>query len=345
MRTKKKLIARLALGAAAALVAGLATLAVALAALRAEREEWTEGQQRERQRLVERSREYLGELAGRIQALPVDASLVGEVESRYFEEQATAPLYVWAMSPGDEVLFGVPREVFNRLNGIYERDVVPRLKEGVYLDRQTFLRNLVDQSDEIEPGAFSEGGEEDEQAWRRWGRDRWEEEGSFMLSAPLRTADGAPLGSLYLKRGPLRERDHYRENAGLMLVADGATVMAVAALAFLWVLLPTWVYVDARERGVRRAALYAFLTVISSLIGFLVYLIARPEQARALQCPGCGRELNGGAFCPHCGRDLAAAFCAACRYPLEPDWVFCPACRTEIRPRSASGAAAPQATS
>ena len=36
-----------------------------------------------------------------------------------------------------------------------------------------------------------------------------------------------------------------------------------ASIAFLWVLLPTWVYVDARERGVRRAPLFAFLTVIS----------------------------------------------------------------------------------
>ncbi len=98
-------------------------------------------------------------------------------------------------------------------------------------------------------------------------------------------------------------------------------------------LLPTWVYVDARERGVRRAPLFAFLTVISSLVGLVVYLIARPGGRRArLACPGCAREVNGGAFCPHCGRDLSASFCPACRYPLKPDWAFCPACRTEIKP-------------
>jgi predicted amidophosphoribosyltransferase len=41
--------------------------------------------------------------------------------------------------------------------------------------------------------------------------------------------------------------------------------------------------------------------------------------------------VNGGAFCPHCGRDLSASFCATCRYPLKPDWAYCPSCRTEIK--------------
>ena len=102
-------------------------------------------------------------------------------------------------------------------------------------------------------------------------------------------------------------------------------------------LLPTWVFVDARGRGVRRAALYAFLTVLSAVIGLVVYLIARPEDPRSLPCPGCGKDVDGGAYCPHCGRDLSAAFCASCRYPLKADWVYCPACRTEIKPPAAAG--------
>ena len=83
----------------------------------------------------------------------------------------------------------------------------------------------------------------------------------------------------------------------------------------------------------RRAPLFAFLTVISSLVGLVVYLISRPEDMRTLACPGCAREVNGGAFCPHCGRDLSSAFCPACRYPLKSEWAFCPACRTELKPQ------------
>ena len=111
--------------------------------------------------------------------------------------------------------------------------------------------------------------------------------------------------------------------------------MTALSGAFLWLLLPTWVYVDARGRGVRRAWLFAFLTAISVLVGLVVYLIARPEAPAALQCPGCGREVDGAAWCPHCGHDLSASFCGTCRYPLKADWAFCPACRTEIKPDGA----------
>jgi predicted amidophosphoribosyltransferase len=107
--------------------------------------------------------------------------------------------------------------------------------------------------------------------------------------------------------------------------------VAALAFVFLWILLPTWVYVDARERGARRGLLFAALTAISSLVGLVVYLIARPEDGRTLVCPACGHEVDGGAYCPHCGRDLSAAFCATCRYPLKPDWAYCPSCRTEIK--------------
>ena len=83
--------------------------------------------------------------------------------------------------------------------------------------------------------------------------------------------------------------------------------------------------------------LWSFLVLISVFIGLVVYLIARPEET-TLKCPGCEREVNGGAYCPHCGHDLSSAFCATCRYPLKPDWGFCPSCRTEVG-RSGAGEA------
>ena len=155
-----------------------------------------------------------------------------------------------------------------------------------------------------------------------------------MLSAPLKTAEGLALGSLYLKR-EAPERQWYRDEGPEVFASVGGAI-AVLAFIFLWILLPTWVYVDGTERGVRRAWLFAFLTVISSLVGLVVYLISRPEDGKSLVCPACGREVNGGAFCPHCGRDLSAAFCATCRYPLKPEWAFCPSCRTEIKPPPAT---------
>ena len=351
MQAKKKLISKLAAGAGGVLVIAAIAALVCLRVDTTERRRFEDQQQRAKQQRIEKARGYLDELAKRIDTLPVDPALLSEIESRYFEEQASGPLYVWAMDVKGEFQFGVPRAAFSKVNAVYDSEVTPRLKEGVLLDRQTFLMSLVDDSDEIGPELAVEGKPERTESrvvelverGRRWRYNRWEPESSFVLSTPLRKQDGAALGSLYLKRTPVRENTWYHRDPALEATFAVSGGLMAASAAFLWVLLPTWVYVDARERGVRRAPLFAFLTVISSLVGLVVYLIARPEDARRLTCPGCAREVNGGAFCPHCGRDLASAYCAACRYPLKPEWAFCPSCRNEIKPQPA-GAPLPEAT-
>jgi len=335
MSTKKKLITRMALWTGGVLAVALFVAGAALLARHSARQRWEDEQKRERREVVERSRKYLGELAKRMDKLPVDPTLVGEIESRYFEEQASGPMRVWAMGTGGEFLFGVPKESFSRLNAVYDREITPRLKEGVFLDRQSFfLGHVGGDGDLVLPEDLVGDEEQSADVLGQLRRYADRSERAFVLSAPLKSADGVALGSLYLKR-EAPERQWYRDEGPEVFASVGGAI-AVLAFIFLWILLPTWVYVDGTERGVRRAWLFAFLTVISSLVGLVVYLIARPEDGKTLTCPGCGREVNGGAFCPHCGRDLSAAFCATCRYPLKPEWAFCPSCRTEIKPPPAT---------
>ena len=143
MEPKKKLIGRLAAAAGVVLALSLAMLAGATLVGRSTREDRVARAKREREALVERSRKYAAELAQRVQRLPVDPALVGEIEARYFEEYASGPMQVWAMGTDGRFLFGVPREAFDKLNAIYDQSVAPNLKEGVFVDRQTFLRTLV----------------------------------------------------------------------------------------------------------------------------------------------------------------------------------------------------------
>ncbi len=163
-----------------------------------------------------------------------------------------------------------------------------------------------------------------------------------MLSTPLKRADGAALGSLYLKRSPVRD-SYYRRDEPLEAVFTVSGSLWRLSFAFLWVLLPTWVYVDARERGVRRAPLFAFLTVISSLVGLVVYLIARPEDLKRLTCPGCAREVNGGAFCPHCGRDLSSVDLPRLPLSAEAGLGLLPRVPQRRSSRSAVGTPVPEA--
>jgi len=342
MSTKKQLITRMALVTGAILAVALLVVAVSLAALHTDEERWQDAQKRERQEIVERSRQYLGELAKKVDKLPINPTLVGEIEARYFEERTSGALHVWAMGTGGELLFGVPKESFSRLNAVYDREITPRLKEGIFFDRQAFLLGHLDAGDDLGlPEELTGDGKESPGVWARLRRQEDRSGRTFVLSAPLKTAEGVALGSLYLKR-EANQHEWYQRDEKKKVVAGVAGGVGVAAFTFLWILLPTWVYVDGTEHGVPRARLFAFLTVLSSLIGLVVYLISRPERGKALTCPGCGREVNGGAFCPHCGRDLSAAFCATCRYPLKPEWGFCPSCRTETKapPLAAVGAPA-----
>ncbi len=341
MEAKKKLIARLALWTGAVLLVAAVAVVAGLMIEHEDRQRFADRQEREKKQRVEASRAYIAEIAKRVNQLPVDGTLASEIEARFFEEHANGPFYVWAMDAKGDFAFGVPQSAFSKLNALYDREVTPRLKEGVFLDRQTFLLSLADNADDIAPEPARDGPATEARVvelferGQRWQLNRWEPDNAFVLSAPLKRADGSALGSLYLKRTPPPERTYYRGDDRLHGLLGVAGALVAGSIAFLWVLLPTWVYVDARARGMRRAPLFAFLTVISSLVGLVVYLISRPEDPRTLACPGCAREVNGGAFCPHCGRDLSASFCPACRYPLKSEWAFCPSCRTELKPHGA----------
>jgi hypothetical protein len=331
MESKKKLIRKMALFAALVLVLGLVVALFASIITRERRAQRLEERRQQRAEAVERARSDLAELAGRISAVPVDPTIVGEIQAEYFAEVPRGRRFVWGMGTGGEFLFGVPREDFARLNAAWDAHEASIVAEGVFIDRQDFLLRLIHVSDDLDPSDLAPNPDDPQDTpWaelRRYGdRDDWR-----VFSVPLSTSDGSALGNLYLKMEIVgRDEEWWTEQRpGEDVVAAAAGVSTLAGL-FLWFLLPTWVYVDARERGVRRPMLWSFLVLISAVVGLVVYVIARPEVT-TLKCPGCEREVNGGAYCPHCGHDLATAFCATCRYPLKPDWAFCPSCRTEIR--------------
>jgi hypothetical protein len=333
--SKKPIIRRMARAAGAVFIVGglvgLVSLALSLSRERDQRSE----QQRRRQQLIERSRRMLAELAKRIDRLPVDPAVIGDIESRYYEEQPKARLYVWAFDTSGGFLFGVPAEAFARLNAAYDANRAQIQQDGHFANRQEFLRELIQSNESLSLGPAEARVHSTGPMTPEWWFYRDTNPDHTMLSTPIAAQDGSVLGSLYMKVVP-GPRPWRSEGFFQVTGSIGGAVTMLSGL-FLWFLLPTWVYVDASERGVRRAALWSFLVLISFVVGLVVYLIARPEHPAALTCPGCGREINGGAFCPYCGRDVSTAFCVTCRYPLKPDWSYCPSCRAPIGQASGLG--------
>jgi len=101
-------------------------------------------------------------------------------------------------------------------------------------------------------------------------------------------------------------------------------LMQVYRICFIlfWLLLALWVYRDAQRRSTNAAA-WGILTLLTSIIGWVVYLIARPMVN---MCPACGQEQsNELKFCTACGVSVKIC-CPECGGSLKDEWAYCGIC-------------------
>jgi RNA polymerase subunit RPABC4/transcription elongation factor Spt4 len=90
-----------------------------------------------------------------------------------------------------------------------------------------------------------------------------------------------------------------------------------------WLMLPWWVYLDARWRTGKAVPLALFV-LLTNFLGWLTYLVIRPEGNQ--MCPVCVTLLEPSfRVCPHCGWSRAVR-CRQCSRALRSDWRFCPYC-------------------
>jgi hypothetical protein len=112
------------------------------------------------------------------------------------------------------------------------------------------------------------------------------------------------------------------------IVRIGLTVLFTYTIA-LWVAATWWTYQDIRSRSQDRLLQFTatLFVVILNFPGLLVYLLLRPHQTleelyyQSLEEDALLRSLEEGARCP------------SCQEPLEPDFLFCPACQARLRQR------------
>jgi hypothetical protein len=336
---RKRIIRRAALIGAALLVVALATLAAtAVAVRRNERRGQAERDARVAQ-VTKEYQAYLDETAQKIKGVPVDPKVIGEIQTRHYQQRPALWLYVWATDNAGAFLFGVPSDAFARLNTAFDQYQPVIARDNHFATRDQFLRTLLHNPRRIGPPDDERddrrGPARDRDAnWWRFYRENDDEEYSrgrnnrLFLSSPIQDAAGATVGNLNLKLVDNREgrRDSSQEHGDDVMKAS--LVVSVLSLVWLWFMLPSWVYIDAQQRGVPRPLLWSLLTLIGSVFALMVYLISRPTGPGEFRCPHCGKTLNGSkAACPYCGTDLSAVFCPRCQYPVKPDWSFCPSCR------------------
>jgi hypothetical protein len=249
-----------------------------------------------------------------------------------------------------EFIFGLPAEAFSKLNNMFDKLSGRLPDKDRFISRNEFLLQYINMNEKIDLSAMEtftlesldlerpfrdlyETFREDEDFSSDYIRPR-----AFVLSAPVYGQDNSLVGNLFLKVDDSANQEMYftkrsAERRDLYAKLEPALVsLPILSGFFLWFLLPTWVYIDGRQRNVKNIGVWVVLTVVASIFGLLIYLVTRPAAERAFHCPGCDKELNGTkAFCPYCGIDLSGSFCPECNYPIKPGWEYCPSCRVALK--------------
>lgn len=78
-------------------------------------------------------------------------------------------------------------------------------------------------------------------------------------------------------------------------------ILICAIILALNIALLVWVARDAKARGLDNSVLWMALVLFTSVLGFIIYIFARP-QGELMQCQHCGnKRLQSSAKCPTCG--------------------------------------------
>jgi hypothetical protein len=284
---------------------------------------------------------YLDEIAKQISESAVNQNLTTRINSYVFNKRPGTKLYLWMNDGEGKFVFGVPSADFTRLNRIYDRNRTTIEKESYFIDRNDFLIKAMGRQDRIiyarpilEPRLAQLQVDLEAQLIKEFYYSRpHRDSSSIVLSSPIIGEERQVSGELYLKVDDSEVRqmlDYRNEVTDEVLFPIFHVLLAISAF-FLWLLIPSWVYIDARQRDVKRAFMWAFLTVITFGFAVIVYVLARPAAVKSFLCPECEKELNGTkAFCPYCGFDLAKTFCPQCQYQVQAEWQFCPSCRFDL---------------
>lgn len=284
---------------------------------------------------------YLDETAKQISESAVNQNLMARINSYIFNKRPGTKLYLWMNDGEGKFVFGVPSADFSRLNRIYDRNRTTIEKESYFIDRNDFLVKVIGRQERIiyarpvlEPRLAELQAYPEAQLIKEfYYSPSHRNSNSIVLSSPIISEGSQVSGELYLKvdTAGVREMSNYRNDVFDEILFPISHVLLGFSAFFLWLLIPSWVYIDARQRDVKRAFIWAFLTVITFGFAVIVYVLTRPAAVKSFLCPECEKELNGTkAFCPYCGFDLAKTFCPQCQYQVQAEWQFCPSCRFDL---------------
>lgn len=105
----------------------------------------------------------------------------------------------------------------------------------------------------------------------------------------------------------------------------------VLSALFVYGLLVSYVYADAKRREMRAVLWTLVAAFVPNALGFIVYFLLREPLPQP--CKQCGTPARREfAFCPSCGAMHNRA-CPSCHNPVEPVWTHCAHCGSLLNRR------------
>ena len=102
-------------------------------------------------------------------------------------------------------------------------------------------------------------------------------------------------------------------------------IIYVLLLMVIPLVVGTYVYQDAKKRGMNPLLWTLVSLLVPALIGFVIYLLARVGHSDE-RCPNCQTAVKDTyVVCPCCGAKLKPT-CPTCAQPVEIGWKVCPYC-------------------
>ena len=116
------------------------------------------------------------------------------------------------------------------------------------------------------------------------------------------------------------------EDIGTILLAIVAFISCFTAA--LWMSLVIWTFRDmrVRSRDIFAQLLASLVVLIFGPLGMLIYLILRPQETLS---EAYARTLEEEALLQDITEEQPV--CPECKHRIEPDFIICPACHTELR--------------
>jgi RNA polymerase subunit RPABC4/transcription elongation factor Spt4 len=112
--------------------------------------------------------------------------------------------------------------------------------------------------------------------------------------------------------------------------------MLISALLTGYVLLASYVFRDAKRRGMRHVMWTFIVVLVPNAIGFILYFLLR--QPLLGKCPNCQITVKPDFnYCPRCHQQLKPV-CPGCGKTAEAGSQFCPYCGTGLSPSAPAAA-------